>query len=174
MREGMQKPPGSPDRDSSSRDIHSRGIDAAAKHGTTDIIVLAFDFGTRRIGVALGNGITRGAHALKVVSARPAAAMWRELAGLVDHWQPHQIVVGIARHPDGAAHEMTERCERFARQLEGRFHLPVARVDERYSSAVLPAGSDSDDHAAAVILQQWFDGAAPASPAAAPRAPAPC
>jgi hypothetical protein len=52
---------------------------------------------------------------------------------------------------------MTQRCERFARQLEGRFRLPVARVDERYSSAVLEAGDDTDDHAAAVILQQWFD-----------------
>jgi putative Holliday junction resolvase len=52
---------------------------------------------------------------------------------------------------------MTGRCERFARQLEGRFGLPVARVDERYSSAVLAAHAATDDRAAAVILQQWFD-----------------
>ena len=82
---------------------------------------------------------------------------WAELAALIAHWQPRQLVVGVARHPDGAAHEMTERCERFARQLEGRFGLPVARVDERYSSAVLDPQAATDDQAAAVILQQWFD-----------------
>jgi putative Holliday junction resolvase len=122
-------------------------------------IVLGFDFGLRRIGVALGNGVTRSARGLRVVPRRGAAdpAAWGELAALVAQWQPQQLVVGVARHPDGAAHEMTARCERFARQLEGRFGLPVARVDERYSSAVLEAGAATDDQAAAVILQQWFD-----------------
>jgi len=119
-------------------------------------IVLGFDFGTRRIGVALGNGITRNARGLKVVD-RSAQAHWHELAALIEHWRPQQLVVGVARHPDGAAHEMTQRCERFARQLEGRFHLPVARVDERYSTAVLTRRDATDDQAAAVILQQWFD-----------------
>jgi len=136
-------------------------------------IVLGFDFGTRRIGVALGNGITRSARALRVVQngvrARTAGAArppvyWQELAALIEQWKPAQLVVGVARHPDGAAHDMTRRCERFARQLEGRFGLPVARVDERYSSAVLRPGAATDDEAAAVILQQWFD-AAPAAPA---------
>ena len=124
-------------------------------------IVLGFDYGTRRVGVALGNGLTRSARALKIVAGTHggAPAFWKELAGLIDQWQPQQLVVGVARHPDGAAHEMTARCERFARQLEGRFGLPVARVDERYSSAVLgpDAGHPVDDQAAAVILQQWFD-----------------
>ncbi len=119
-------------------------------------IVLGFDFGTRRIGVALGNGITRNARGLKIVD-RNAQAHWHELAALIEHWRPQQLVVGVARHPDGAAHEMTQRCERFARQLEGRFHLPVARVDERYSTAVLARRDATDDQAAAVILQQWFD-----------------
>jgi len=125
-------------------------------------IVLGFDFGTRRIGVALGNGVTRSARAIGIIERADAPARWRELAALIEHWQPQQLVVGVARHPDGVAHEMTFRCERFARQLEGRFHLPVARVDERYSSAVLAAAHASrdgakDDQAAAVILQQWFD-----------------
>lgn len=123
-------------------------------------IVLGFDFGTRRIGVALGNSVTRSARPLAVIEcAEPER--WRELAALIEHWQPQQLVVGVPRHPDGAAHELTARCERFARQLEGRFHLPVARVDERYSSAVLAQrqerGRVRDDQAAAVILQQWFD-----------------
>jgi len=120
-------------------------------------VVLGFDFGTRRIGVALGNGITRSACALQVIDRSSAPSRWRELAALIEHWQPQQLVVGVARHADGAAHEMTTRCERFARQLEGRFRLPVARVDERYSTAVLDADEASDDRAAAVILQQWLD-----------------
>lgn len=145
--------------------------------------VLGFDFGTRRVGVALGNGLTRIAHPLAVIRAGgPAAApaFWQALSTLLGHWQPAVLVVGVARHPDGAAHAMTARCERFARQLEGRFGLPVVRVDERYSSAVLvgrrrrgAAGSAArdpvdDDAAAAVILQQWFDECAGA--AAAPGA----
>jgi putative Holliday junction resolvase len=147
MREGMREPSGSP-----GNNLNRNALDPIA-------IVLGFDFGTRRVGVALGNGITRSAHALKVLKGGSAAApaLWRELTGLIDHWQPQQLVVGVPRHPDGAAHEMTARCERFARQLEGRFPLPVARVDERYSTAVLPADSATDDRAAAVILQQWFD-----------------
>jgi len=122
-------------------------------------IVLGFDFGTRRIGVALGNGITRSARALQVIERSSAPSRWRELAALIEQWQPQQLVVGVARHTDGAADEMTARCERFARQLEGRFHLPVARVDERYSSAVVPRRGKrpDDDQAAALILQQWFD-----------------
>jgi len=122
----------------------------------TEAVVLAFDFGARRIGVAIGNTITREARPLAVIEAR-AEARWARITALIEQWQPAQIVVGIPRHPDGAAHEMTERCERFARQLEGRFRRPVAQVDERYSSAV---SGGADDAAAAVILQQWFDEAA--------------
>ncbi len=120
-------------------------------------LVLGFDFGTQRVGVAVGNGVTRQARPLAVI-ADVGAVRWRRIAALVASWQPARLVVGIPRHPDGAAHELTARCERFARQLEGRFRLPVARVDERYSSAAAPGGRD--DEAAAVILQQWFDEAA--------------
>jgi putative Holliday junction resolvase len=121
----------------------------------TDAVVLGLDFGTRRIGVAIGNTITREARPLAIVAAT-GDMRWEKLAALVDQWQPAQIVVGVPRHPDGAPHEMTARCERFARQVQGRFRLPVARVDERYSSAVVEGGAD--DAAAAVILQQWLDG----------------
>jgi putative Holliday junction resolvase len=122
----------------------------------TAAVVLAFDFGTRRIGVAIGNTVTREARPLAVIDAA-ADKRWAAVAALIEQWQPAQIVVGIPRHPDGAAHEMTERCERFARQLEGRYRRCVARVDERYSSVV---SGGADDAAAAVILQQWFDEAA--------------
>jgi putative holliday junction resolvase len=113
----------------------------------TAAVVLAFDFGTRRIGVAIGNTVTREARPLAVIDAA-ADKRWAAVAALIEQWQPAQIVVGIPRHPDGAAHEMTERCERFARQLEGRYRRP----------SVVSGGAD--DAAAAVILQQWFDEAA--------------
>ena len=123
-----------------------------------DAIALAFDFGTRRIGVAIGNSLTREARALTAIDAADSALRWSALRALIEEWQPAQLVVGIPRHSDGTAHEMTERCERFARQLEGRYRLPVARVDERYSSAVAERAGDVDAAAAAIILQQWFDG----------------
>lgn len=120
----------------------------------TDEVVLAFDFGARRIGVAIGNTLTREARPLAIVDAE-GDARWARIAALIAEWQPARLVVGIPRHPDGAAHEMTARCQRFARQLEGRYRLPVERVDERYSSAVVEGGRD--DEAAAVILQQYLD-----------------
>lgn len=123
----------------------------------SDGIVLGFDFGARRIGVAIGNAITRAARPLQTIDASDSGARWSEIGVVIERWAPSQIVVGIARHPDGAAHEMTARCERFARQLEGRYRLPVARVDERYSSAVVERADDVDAAAAAVILQQWLD-----------------
>jgi putative Holliday junction resolvase len=117
-------------------------------------IVLGFDFGARRVGVAVGNGLTRQARPLAVI-ADEGDVRWRRIGELIGSWQPGRLVVGVPRHPDGTAHELTARCERFARQLEGRYRLPVARVDERYSSAVTAGGAD--DEAAAVILQQWLD-----------------
>lgn len=123
----------------------------------TDRVVLGFDFGARRIGVAIANSITREARPLTTVNAATVAARWDAVAALLAEWEPAQLVVGIPRHPDGAPHEMTARCERFARQLEGRFGRPVARVDERYTSAVSGRADDVDAAAAALILQQWFD-----------------
>jgi putative Holliday junction resolvase len=128
----------------------------------TGALILAFDFGTRRIGVALGNTLTRQARPLATIAVNDPQERWRRIGALVDEWKPDRLVVGIARHADGTPHEMTERCERFARQLEGRLRLPVARVDERYSSAVVAGASAIDAHAAAVILQQWLEEAAAA------------
>lgn len=134
-----------------------------------DRLLLAFDFGTRRIGVAVGNSITRDARPLAIIDAQ-GDARWHRIEALLADWRPHELVVGIPRHPDGAAHEMTARCERFARQLEGRFGLPVARVDERYSSTAVAGGRD--DAAAAVILQQYLSASVPdAPPGPGPDAP---
>jgi putative Holliday junction resolvase len=121
------------------------GIPAAPGLRGADGVALGFDFGTRRIGVAVGS--------VASASARPLCV----IAALIDQWQPAVLVVGIARHPDGKPHAMTVRCERFARQLQGRFGRTVARVDERYSSAVIGGARARDDEAAAVILQQWLD-----------------
>jgi putative Holliday junction resolvase len=122
----------------------------------TEQVVLGFDFGTRRIGVALGNSITRQARPLKVIASE-SAARWDAIGTIVREWHPTQFVVGLPRHPDGAEHEMTRRSQRFGRQLAGRFGFPVAFVDERYSSVVLEGETRSDADAAAIILQQWFD-----------------
>ncbi|MEO8186723.1 MAG: Holliday junction resolvase RuvX [Burkholderiaceae bacterium] len=120
-------------------------------------IVLGFDFGTRRIGVAIGNRLTRQARPLTTVDAADNEARWKSLSALIDEWEPVELAVGIPRYPDGTLHAMTVRCERFARQLEGRYRLPVVRIDERYSSAVVEGEADVDAAAAAVILQQWLE-----------------
>lgn len=122
----------------------------------TEQVVLGFDFGTRRIGLALGNSVTRRARPLRVIDGATSEARWKAIAAVIDEWRPAHFVVGLPRHPDGAEHAMTKQSQRFGRQLAGRYGLPVTFVDERYSSAVLERGSNDAD-AAAVILQQWFD-----------------
>jgi putative Holliday junction resolvase len=121
--------------------------------------LLAFDFGLRRIGVAVGNTMVRQAQPLLVISAEANAAKFAEIAALLKEWQPARCIVGLPLHPDGAEHEMTLRCRRFANQLHGRFGMVTVLVDERYSSAVLMAkrGEVIDAQAAAIILQQYFD-----------------
>lgn len=121
-----------------------------------DGVVLAFDFGTRRIGVAIANPVTQIARPLATVPAR-SDVRWQRIAALIDEWAPMQLVVGVPRHPDGAPHQMTAQAEKFARQLAGRYRLPVAAVDERYSTTVVAGAVDVDAAAAAVILQQWLD-----------------
>lgn len=121
--------------------------------------IFAFDFGVKRIGIAMGNTLIRQAQPVKVISAVDNATRFSAIAALLEEWQPGLLVVGLPLHPDGAEHEMTARCRKFANQLHGRFNLPVELVDERYSSAVIGGqrGEVIDDRAAAIILQQYFD-----------------
>lgn len=121
--------------------------------------VLAFDFGLKRIGVAVGNSLLRQAQPLSVIHAARNDEKFSAIADLLQQWQPARCVIGVPRHPDGTAHEMTQRCLRFANQLQGRFGVATALIDERYSSAVIPQqrGEVIDAQAAAVILQQYFD-----------------
>ena len=118
---------------------------------------LAFDFGTRRTGVAVGNRLTRTAQPLKTIAAQ-GDALFAPIAAILQEWQPDALVVGVPRHPDGNAHDMTQRAQRFARQLAGRFHLPVHEVDERYSSveAAAQGARDLDAESARIILEQFL------------------
>ncbi len=122
-------------------------------------IVFGFDFGVKRIGIAMGNTLTGQAQPLSVIKAVDNATRFKLIGDLIAQWNPTRLVVGEPRHPDGAEHDMTLRSRRFANQLHGRFSLPVDLVDERYSSAVIPAkrGEIIDAKAAAIILQQYFD-----------------
>ncbi len=118
---------------------------------------LAFDFGTRRVGVASGNTITRTATPLRTVSAE-GDARFAALGALIDEWRPDALVVGVPFHPDGAPHENTARAQRFARQLHGRFKLQVHEVDERYTTTEAHAAgaTDVDAASAAIILEQFL------------------
>ena len=133
------------------------------------ITVLAFDFGTRHIGVAVGETETRMAHALGVVEGAANATRMAAIVPLVAEWRPARLVVGLPLALDGTEHEMTVRARRFARQLAARFGLPVDFADERLSSTAAEqglreAGSGGRKHkqlvhgeAARIILQSYLD-----------------
>ena len=118
---------------------------------------LAFDFGTQRTGVATANSLLRQASPLATVAAE-GEARFVPIAKLIQEWQPDALVVGVPYHPDGAPHDNTRRALRFARQLQGRFKLPVHQVDERYSTTEAQASgaADVDAASAAVILDQFL------------------
>ena len=122
--------------------------------------VMAFDYGTRRVGVAVGNSVSKTGQALKILTASNADMLFEEISALIKEWQPEQLVVGRPLHPDGAPHEMTQKATRFGNQLKGRLHLPVMWVDERYSSVILEGDAQMQDnldaHSAALILEQYF------------------
>ena len=145
--------------------------------------LLGFDFGEKRIGVAVGNSLLRQASALTTLEVVTVVERFAAIAALLEQWRPQRLVVGIPANDDGTPHRMTARCERFANQLHGRYGLPVERVDERYTSAAaaserraaLQAGDGRDGRegregrgrargvatldalAAQIILQSWFD-----------------
>ncbi len=120
---------------------------------------LAFDYGLRRVGVATGNSLMRQAKPLRTIQAE-GKARFAEIGKLLEEWRPDALVVGVPYHPDGAEHENTLKARQFGRQLNGRFHLPVHEVDERYSTteAIAHGARDLDAASAAILLQQYFDG----------------
>jgi putative holliday junction resolvase len=122
--------------------------------------VLAFDFGSKRIGVAVGEPELGTAHPL------PAVSQFSQVEKLVAEWKPGALVVGLPTSVEGKPHGMTRQAEDFARRLERRFKLPVARVDERFTSVEAESRLRGlkykaiDSVAAQLILEQYFDEAA--------------
>jgi putative Holliday junction resolvase len=135
--------------------------------------VLAFDFGTKRIGVAIGTQLGAGqlaaARALTTITGEASDARFAAIAALIAEWQPVRLLVGRPLNDDGTPHDMTARCERFANQLHGRFRIPVEAVDERFSSLAAEETlrqrglswqqrkAELDAEAALIILQSWSD-----------------
>ena len=135
---------------------------SAADRGT----VLAFDFGEKRIGVAAGELETGLAHTLPGICGERSDARFAAIARLLAEWRPACLVVGLPLATDGSGHAMTLRARRFARQMEGRYRLPVVMVDERYSSVEAESrvraepgagGHGIDSGAAQLILQQYLE-----------------
>ncbi len=118
---------------------------------------LALDFGLKRTGFAVGNRLMRTAQPQGTITAA-GDARFDKVAQQLKTWQPDALVVGVPFHPDGAAHENTTRARRFARQLNGRFNLPVFEVDERYTTteALSRGARDADAAAACIILEQFL------------------
>jgi putative Holliday junction resolvase len=131
--------------------------------------VLAFDFGEKRIGVAVGDIVLSLAHPLITVSEEITKRRFDNIAKLIEEWKPVQLVVGLPTHVDGTDHELTRLCRQFARRLEGRFGINTRLVDERYTSIVARVTLQEsgikrkkqklvlDQVAAQQILQSYFD-----------------
>ena len=118
---------------------------------------LAFDYGRKRTGVASGNRMLANATPQGTIAAE-GDARFAQIEKRIREWQPDALVVGVPCHPDGAPHENTRAALKFARQLEGRFRLPVYQVDERYSTteALAAGASDADAASACIILEQFL------------------
>ena len=129
--------------------------------------LLGFDYGTKRIGVAVGQDITRTVTPLTTLHSQNNKPDWDAISKLITEWQPDRLVVGLPLHLDGSVQALTESVQRFGNQLKGRYNLPVEMVDERLTSHEAEtelaarggetAKADIDALAAALILQSWLD-----------------
>lgn len=130
--------------------------------------VMAFDFGLRRIGVAMGQALLGTAEPVTLLPARDGVPDWEQIARLIKTWQPDGFVVGLPLNMDGTESELCQRARRFAARLHGRFHLPAEMMDERLSSfdareRLWAQGNwrnrqetPLDGVAAVLILESWF------------------
>jgi putative Holliday junction resolvase len=116
--------------------------------------ILAFDFGEKRIGVAVGNTFMKTAQALTIIEEKNQNEGFKAIEQLIKEWQPDFFVVGLPTYPDGTEHEMTRKAQRFGNQLKGRFQKNVVWIDERYSSVTVERGDDA--LSAELILGQYF------------------
>lgn len=138
---------------------------AQARTGT----LLAFDFGEKRIGIAVGEEALAQAHPLTTIRSEINTERFAAIAALITEWKPVRLVVGLPVALDGTPHAMTARCTRFANQLRGRFGLPVDYAEERLSSVeaeerlresghtTKSAREHLDAMAAQIILQGYFE-----------------
>lgn len=133
--------------------------------------VIAFDYGTAHIGVAVGQSITGSATPLAALSARDGVPSWEQIEKLIAEWQPQRLLVGLPLNMDGSESPMSQRALKFSRRLHGRFGLPVETWDERLSSfeargLILERGGAKEDFrrrgvdslSACLILESWFAG----------------
>lgn len=151
---------------------HSQSMPDMPDEGITISVIgilLGFDFGTKRIGVAVGNSISGTARPLTTLHGEHNGHRFAAIAELIREWEPSALVVGLPCHDDGTPHELTRLCRRFAQRLEGRFDLPTLLVDERYTSTAASSQLAEmgirgikqkpllDQVAAQQILQAYFD-----------------
>ncbi|MCG3201420.1 MAG: putative pre-16S rRNA nuclease [Gammaproteobacteria bacterium] len=131
------------------------------------LTLMAFDYGERRIGVAVGQTITRSASPLAIIAVHDGRPEWEELSRLVEQYAPERMIVGLPSHADEAPHPMAARIARFCNQLRERYRLPVQTINERLSSHEARARADTDGQAidalaAQVILETWLNENRPA------------
>ena len=151
------------------RDNIPSSVSAASVSCPLNGTLLAFDFGTKRIGIAVGNTLLRRANPLTTINEEKTDARFARIAALISEWQPAALVVGLPSNADGTPHGLTALCRRFANRLQGRFKLPTILVDERYTSLAASAQLNEegihgmkqkaliDQYAAQQILQAYFD-----------------
>ncbi len=132
------------------------------------LTLLGFDFGEKRIGIAIGQTLTGTVRPLTTLNAVKQQPDWIGIEALIREWQPDRLIVGLPLHMDGCEQPMTQRAKRFGNQLKGRYNLPVEWMDERLSSDEAaglwqdqgkrrPDKKDIDKIAASLILQSWLD-----------------
>ena len=132
--------------------------------------VLGFDFGERRIGVAVGQSVTSTATPLTILQSPHGRIDWPTIASTIEHWDPGLIIVGLPLNMDGSLQPFSARAQRFARQVQGRFGRSVVLYDERLTTREAARGSDRanrgrrasnrdglDARAAALIVEGWFE-----------------
>jgi len=131
--------------------------------------VLGFDFGMKRIGVAVGQTVTRSANPLTILNAQQGEPVWEDITKIIHHWKPMALIVGRPLHMDGSTQSITDAAEHFANQLKSRYGLPVYEVDERLSSVEARSNMFDqggyralhkkrvDSVAAQIILQDWLE-----------------
>ena len=132
---------------------------------TSNELIMGFDYGTKKIGVAIGQRVTRTANPVAIVRAENGKPDWTHVERLVDEWRPQQFVVGLPLNMDDSESEMSKLATRFSSQLQARFSIPVHCMDERLSSFEARQNetenrssrrAEFDDAAAALILESWL------------------